>query len=535
MYRDKGAKDAMRPQLAPGDWVTLHARHQPDAPCLVRPDGEVFTYAEVNRQVTRLAHALRDRGLAKGDRLGIVATDSPEYVMVQLACMKLAVTSVAINYRLAAPEVQNLLQTSQIDALIVESRYTELTAPSRAALADRLRVVATFDDPGPDGERFDGSFAELVAGASSDAEIESASTDEDILHLALTSGTTGTPKGVLQSQRMVKTAVVQGALELGLQPDDLTYTGAPLFHVSGIWHVLYGMSRGAAAMVTPQFEVDEVLRWLQSGRVRHAMLITSMVIALLEHPDVRNSPYTGLRSIMYGGAPMPPSVIREMNAVFKCDLYNGFGAGTEAAGQTMFRPADHRRALAGEEHLLGSIGRPIYGVDVKLCDPDGTEVAPGEVGEIYSRGDAVMSGYLNQPERSAQAVSDGWFHGGDLAWRDPDGFLFLAGRADDMIIRGGENVYPVEIEDVVSDHDSVAEVAVIGEPDAYYGETVTAIVRLLPGTALSYEELATHCRGRLGSYKIPSRLVVVEDLPRSQTGKIQKGVLRQRLRTGELA
>ncbi len=522
----------MRPQLAPGDWVTLHARHRPSAPCLVRSDGEVLTYADVNEQVTRLAHALRDRGLGKGDRLGLVATDSPEYVIVELACMKLAVTSVALNYRLAAPEVENLLHTAEVDALFLESRYTELTAPARAGLAERLRVVATFDES---PERFDGSYTDLIAGASSADEIESAATDEDILHLALTSGTTGMPKGVLQSQRMVKAAVVQGALELGLQPDDLTYTGAPLFHVSGIWHVLYGMSRGAGAMITPQFQVDEVLRWLQSGRIQHAMLITSMVIALLEHPQVRDSDYQGLRSIMYGGAPMPPSVIREMSGVFKCDLYNGFGAGTEAAGQAMFRPADHRRALAGEEHLLGSIGRPIYGVDIKLCDADGKEVAPGDVGEIYSRGDSVMSGYLNQPEKTAKAIVDGWFQGGDLAWRVPKGFLFLAGRADDMIIRGGENVYPVEIEDVVSDHASVVEVAVVGEPDAFYGETVTAVVRLTPGTALSIEDLTAHCRGRLGGYKIPSRLVVVEDMPRSQTGKIQKGVLRQRLRTGELS
>ena len=519
--------------MAPGDWVTLHARHKPAAPCLVRPNGDVITYAEANRQVTRMAHALRARGLRPGDRLGIVATDSPEYVLLELACMKLAVTSVALNFRLAAPEVENLLRTAEVDALFLETRYTDLTAPARESLRDRLRVVATFDEPVE--SPFPDSYASLIAGAPSEEEIESVARDEDILHLALTSGTTGMPKGVLQSQRMVKTAVVQGALELGLQPDDLTFTGAPLFHVSGIWHVLYGMSRGAAALVLPQFQTDEVLRWLQSGRVRHAMLITSMVISLLEHPRVRESTYEGLRSIMYGGAPMPPSVIREMAEVFRCDLYNGFGAGTEAAGQAMFRPADHRRALAGEEHLLGSIGRPIYGVDIKLCDADGNEVPPGEVGEIYSRGDAVMSGYLNQPERTAQVIVDGWFRGGDLAWRDEEGYLFLAGRADDMIIKGGENIYPVEIEDVVSEHPNVVEVAIVGEPDSYFGESVTAVVRLVPGTTLSFEEFTAHCRGRLGGYKIPTRLVVVDEMPRSQTGKIQKGVLRQQLRTGEIA
>jgi acyl-CoA synthetase (AMP-forming)/AMP-acid ligase II len=287
--------------------------------------------------------------------------------------------------------------------------------------------------------------------------------------------------------------------------------------------------------VIPQFDTETVLRWLQSGRIQHAMLIPSMVISLLEHPKAHDSDYAGLRQIMYGGAPMAPAVIRQMVEVYGCDLFNGFGAGTEAAGQTMFRPADHRRALAGEEHLLGSIGKPIYGCDVKLCDADGNEVADGEVGEIYSRSNSVMTGYLGQPELSAQAVRDGWFHAGDLAWRDKDGYLFLAGRADDMIIRGGENVYPVEIEDVLSDHPSVLEVAVVGEPDDYWGEVVTAVVTLRAGTTFTLDELTEHCTGRLAKYKFPQRLVVVDELPKNQTGKIRKGVIRRSLAAGEVS
>jgi acyl-CoA synthetase (AMP-forming)/AMP-acid ligase II len=516
--------------LAIGDWVTMHARHQPGADCLVRDDGSALSYAETDSAVTRLARALLAAGLRKGDKIGILATDSPEYVIVQLASMKLGATFVALNYRLSAPEVANLLHVADVSALFLGGRYREIAAPAQQALAGRLRLTAWLD-----GEQLaETSYRDLIASVSDTSELRSPATDEDILSLALTSGTTGTPKGVLQSQRMIRALVISGALELGLQRDDLIYSGAPLFHISGIGHLLYGLSRGCASLVLPQFNSGSVLGWMQGGRLRHCMLIPSMVISILDHPGVADGSYAGLRSIMYGGAPMPPSVIRQMAAIFGCDLYNGFGAGTEAGGQAMFRPADHRRALAGEEHLLGSIGKPIYGCDVKLCDTGGAEVPDGEVGEIYSRSESVMSGYINQPEQSAAAVRDGWFHAGDLAWRDKDGYLFLAGRADDMIIRGGENVYPVEIEDVIADHPAVLEVAVVGEPDPYWGEVVDVVVRTAVGATVTLDELRAHCRGRLASYKIPQRLILADHLPKNPTGKIQKGKLRRSIMTGEL-
>jgi acyl-CoA synthetase (AMP-forming)/AMP-acid ligase II len=518
------------PHLAIGDWITLHARYQPQADCLVRGDGSKLTYGEVDSQVTRLARALGRAGLKRGDRIGIMATDSPEYVALQLASMKLGTTFVALNFRLSEPEVTNLLLASDISALFLSDRYREIVAPVRERLTGNLKLTASFDGDGT----HEPTYAEVIDGQAEE-ELASPTEDEDIISLALTSGTTGTPKGVLQSQRMMRALVVSGALELGLQPQDLIYSGAPLFHISGIGHLLYGLSRGAASLVLPQFDADTVLRWLQSGQLRHAMLIPSMVIAILNDPRVTDSTYEGLRSIMYGGAPMPPSVIRRMSEIFGCDLYNGFGAGTEAGGQAMFRPADHRRALAGEEHLLGSIGKPIYGCDVKLCDPDGTEVDDGEVGEIWSRSESVMSGYLGQPELTEQSLKNGWFRAGDLAWRDKDGYLFLAGRADDMIIRGGENVYPVEIEDVIADHPKVLELAVVGEPDPYWGEVVDVVVCPADGATITLDEIQAHCRGRLASYKIPQRLIVTGELPKNPTGKIRKGELRRLITTGELS
>lgn len=511
-------------RLGPGDWITAHARHQPEADCLVRGDGSALTYREIDRQVTRLAHALRARGIGKGDRLAVLAVDSAEYVVVLLACMKLATTFVALNYRLSSAEIHNLLRASEPRALFFDRRYAEVVAGLPVGGTPLLFEALLDGDDSPT------TFRSLLDEPTSDAEVESVATDDDILSLALTSGTTGVPKGVLQSQRMIKAMVVSGTVELGFLPTDLIYSGAPLFHVSGIGHVLYGLARGAASLVLPQFDAQVVLRWLQSGRLRHALLIPSMIISLLERPDVERSDYAGLRSIMYGGAPMSPAVLRRMVDVFDCDLYNGFGAGTEAGGQCMFRPEDHRRALDGEEHLLGSIGRPAYGNDIRICDSGGHEVPDGEIGEIYGRSDSIMSGYVGADP--AQAVRDGWFHAGDFAWRDKDGYLFLAGRADDMIIRGGENVYPVEIEDVLAEHPAVAEAAVVGQPDSYWGETVVAFVRTAPGAELTVDAITAHCRARLAGYKVPARLVLVDELPHNPTGKVLKTQLRHELVTG---
>jgi acyl-CoA synthetase (AMP-forming)/AMP-acid ligase II len=517
--------------LGPGDWVSLHARYKPSARCLVRGDGSLRTFAEVDSRVNRLTRALEAHGIAQGDRIAIMATDSIEYVELMLASMKLGATAVALNYRLSAPELANLLSLSEPTALFISARYAETTAPGRAALGDRLRLCASFDESDATTITHDS----LIESIADDSEFPSRSRDEDILCLSLTSGTTSTPKGVLQSQRMMKAVTMSGVVELGLQPDDLVYSGAPLFHVSGLGHILYALSRGAASMVLPQFDAPTVLPWMQSGQLQHCMLIPSMVLSLMSDPRIKDSDYAGLRSIMYGGAPMSPTAIRDMVDTFKCNFYNGFGAGTEAGGQIMFRPADHRRALDGNEYLFGSIGKPQYGCDIRLLDANGRDVVPGEIGEIYSRSDAIMSGYLGQPELTANCFSGEWFHAGDLARIDKDGFYFLAGRVDDMIIRGGENVYPVEIEDVIGDHPDVVEIAVVGEPSDYWGQTIAAVIRLRAGAALSADEVRQHCRGRLASYKIPERIVFVDDLPRNATGKIQKSAVQQSLASGTIS
>ena len=345
---------------------------------------------------------------------------------------------------------------------------------------------------------------------------------EDVISIMFTSGTTGNPKGVMQSMRMLEASTAAAVLDFGLQPGELRYTASPMFHAAGMGCVFYGIARGFASLILDQFDPAELLTWLQTGGVSGALLMPTMLRALLEQPGVRDQSYPNLRSIAYGGAPIDVALLRDAITVFDCDFFNSFGAGTEAAGQTMFMPVDHLRALAGEEHLLGSIGRPMYGVELRLCDDDLNDVPVGEVGEICTRSNSVMSGYLDDAERTSHAVVDGWFRAGDLAYMDGDGYLFLAGRKSDLIIRGGENIYPVEIETVLNEHPTVHTAAVVGRPDDYWGEVVVAAIELAPGCALDPVQLTAHCRSRLATYKVPIRFIEVEDLPRNINGKVQK-------------
>ncbi len=249
-----------------------------------------------------------------------------------------------------------------------------------------------------------------------------------------------------------------------------------------------------------------------------------MISSVLEHPEAARRRYSSLRSIIYGGAPISPGLLRRAIEPFGCDLINAFGAATEGGRQAVLGSADHRRAMAGDTHLLGSIGKPAFGVELRIVDADGKDVPRGETGEIITRSDAVMNGYLEMPEETARAVRDGWFWGGDLARMDEEGYLYLAGRSKDMIIRGGENIYPIEIETVISGHPGVAQVAVVGRPDDHWGEVVVAY--LTAEKEIDLGALQRHCRDHLAAYKVPAEFVVIPEMPLNASGKILKRTLR---------
>lgn len=500
----------LRP-LRPGDWLRLAARNHPDKIAVLGPD-EPVTFAQLNTRVNRLTTAINDWGVRPGDRVALFSSDSQQYLEALLACMKLGAVFMPMNFRLNDAELQVLLDASQPRLLLHASRNQSVT--DRVDTGSLIgRVV--LDGPG---------YEELLT-RGRDEELDVVVNDSDLACIAYTSGTTGRPKGVLHSQAVVKQNMRSTLLMRGLPEDSTHYSAAPMFHISGMYFVLTQVARGATSLLLPDFEAGEVLSWLGSGRVTDAFLVPTMINTLLRDPRVRETDFSRLRSIAYGGAPMPLPLLREAMDVFGCDFMQPFGAGTEAGTQTALTVEDHRRAADGDAHLLASIGKPIVGVDLRLCEPgegEPRDVAPGEVGEIVTRGQAVMSGYLDQPEATARVIHNGWYRGGDMAMADEEGYLYLVGRKDDMIIRGGENIYPAEIESVLQSLPDVDDAAVAGVPDDHWGEEVHAWVTLKRGTAFDEEAAMEWCRSRLAGYKVPIAVHVATELPRTATGKIVK-------------
>ncbi|GAA1850509.1 long-chain fatty acid--CoA ligase [Pseudonocardia ailaonensis] len=500
------------------DWVTMGARQHPGRPCIVMGDGSSRSYAEIEERITRLGSAMTAHGVTRGARIALLATDSAEYLETMFVCAKLGAAAIPLNYRQTVPELAVLLDAGRATWLFVTRRYLDMAV----ALRDRVSTLETIVLIDGEADGVLGYEALVAEGSPEPWRI--AVDDEEILLIAFTSGTTGNPKGVMQSHRMYKRKSVAGAVEYRVRQGAFRYSAAPLHHVGGSGMVFQGLSRGASTLILPQFGPEDVVEWLGKG-LNSVFLVPTMISRILALPGIRDARFPALESIVYGAAPMPPSLLAAAMEVFDCDFYNGFGAGTEAGMQAVLGPEEHRRALAGETHLLQSIGKPGVGVDLRLVDDDWQDVEPGETGEIASRSEHVMSGYLDQPERTAQVFHEGWFRGGDLAHFDAEGYLYFDGRKDDMILRGGENIYPIEIEDVLSSHPSVREVAVVGIPDEHWGQIVRAC--LVPGEGYDEDALRSYCRERLAGYKVPAEFRVHAELPRNPNGKILKRRLRQ--------
>lgn len=514
------ARHQPRSQMTVGDMVAAQAAQQPNATCFVTDDGRQFSYSQVNRDVNRLARAFRARGWRQGDRVAVLATDSVEYVEVVMACLKLGLVYCCLNVRLRDSELHDMLRRIQPKALVAGPQYVDQSDTLVSALSPRPEVLV-MDMPSASPRSLRGAL-EDIADASDVAVVPYG---EDIVSIAFTSGTTGQPKAVLQSARMVREVIMGGLRETQVTQDDFRYNGPPLFHVSGLGSAMFGVAAGGRTLLLPQFDAERVLHWLQAGGLTSLFLVPTMLSSLLRQPTIASMEYPELRSLVYGASPMTPALLKRVMGIFDCDLYNIFGPGTEGAWQATLTPADHRAALAGRTELLNSVGRPVPSVALKIVDDDFQEVPHGVVGNIVSRSESVMSGYLDQPDLEATALHDGWLRSGDLGCMDDEGYLFLASRTADMIIRGGENVYPIEIESRIAEHSDVAQVAVVGRPDEHWGEVIAAAVVPTAGTTLDEQDLQSFCRETLASFKVPTVIEFVTELPLNSTGKVQKNLV----------
>jgi long-chain acyl-CoA synthetase len=495
------------------------ARVDPTKP-VVLFDGGQLSYAELDALSDRFATGLRREGIRTTDAVGLQLPNLPQFLIAYFGILKAGSVVVPLNVLLRAPEIAYHLRDSEARALITWSGTAVEAAKGAADVGvDRIWVVTT---PGSSEVSVGRPFEELLGGDQPDKPLFEATEPGDTAAIIYTSGTTGRPKGAeLSHFQLYMNADTPGRL-FGVQADDIVMVVLPLFHVFGLSSELNVCVRfGATMSLVPRFSVDKVLEVIQRDRVTIFEGVPTMYIALLNHPRIDDYDLSSLRVGISGGAAIPAEVIDEFEQRFGFVILEGYGM-SETASTTTFN-------VSAEERKIYSVGKPIWGVEVEIWDDQGQPLptGPEHVGEVVVRGVNTPKGYYKNPEATAEAFAGGWFHTGDLGWTDEDGFLFIVDRKKDLIIRGGYNVYPREVEEVLYTHPGVAEAAVVGVPHDLLGEDIKAYVELKEGATATEAELIGYVKERLAAYKYPRTVEFRNELPKGATGKILKESLKQ--------
>jgi long-chain acyl-CoA synthetase len=470
----------------------------------------VVRYGELDRAARGIATSLRARGLQPGDKVALLVPNVPEFSMAYFGILYAGCTVVPLNVLLTAPEITYHLQDSEARLLIAHPLFAE-AAKRGAADADVPVVWSAADADAPE------SLAAMAEAAPTALAITQATDTAVILY---TSGTTGKPKGaeLTHSNLFLNCAFVVPRL-VPIGPDNVALGTLPLFHSFGQTCIQNAsIAVGGSVTLLPRFTPEDAFEILERDRVTLFAGVPTMYFALLHHPGGAQRDLSNLRFCMTGGAAMPVEVMKAFEARYPVKILEGYGL-SETSPAASFNVPDRPRHP-------GSIGYPVWGVELAIFDEGGRALADGEAGEIVIRGHNVMKGYWKRPDATKDAIRDGWFHSGDVGIRDPDGSYRIVDRKKDMIIRGGFNVYPREIEEVLYAHPAVLEAAVIGVPHESHGEEVKAVVALRPGQSLSQEALIAYCKERLAAYKYPRSVAFVATLPKGPTGKILKRELK---------
>ena len=504
------------------DTLDYSAREHPDADFALF-QGRALSYRDAAKATNRLANGLVAAGLAPGDRFAVLSKNSIEMVLLYYAASKAGVVPVPLNYRLAPPEWSYIVRDAGARLLFAQGELASALESARAELSDVKQFVAL--DGAPAGYTTLDAFQAGQSDAPPDRNI---TPDADVYQM-YTSGTTGRPKGAVLTHAAVMAQLHQGMLGFGTQTGDRALIVAPLYHAAAALMTFVAVQSAGALYIQEDFVPADVVQALSEERISAALLVPAMIqFCLVAVPDVSERRYDDLRLIVYGASPIAEQTLRQALEVFGCDFMQGYGMTETTAAATYLFPADHRRALAGDEKLLLSAGRPLLGTEVRIVDDEDTPVPNGTIGEVAIRGPQLMRGYWNLPEASAEALKGGWMHTGDAGILDDEGFLYIQDRVKDMIVSGGENVYPREVEDALFQHPAVADVAVIGVPDERWGEAVKAIVVPKEGEAADADALLEFCKGRLGGYKRPRSVDFIDALPRNPSGKVLKKDLREK-------
>ena len=503
----------MTPDIGLGNWLYQRALRTPHRPALTF-EGMTWTYAELQHRIDLLASILRANGVCHGDRVGFIGFNQPSFVETLFAAARLGAIFVPLNYRLSGPELNYIINNAGVHTLIADGPHRPIIDSIRPDLPGRRFFSA--DEPA-DGWP---SIAELVSRHEPPRSTDAVGEDE-VAIIMFTSGTTGRPKGAMLTHGNIWWNNINVLHAYDVSENDVSLLVAPLFHIGGLnVNSLVIWQKGGHVVLHRNFDPVRCLDDIATYRVSTMFAVPAMLLFISQQAGFASADLSSLHTVVCGGAPVPEPLMR-LYADRGIPINQGYGLTETAPFVTFLAPEWGIRKL-------GSAGRPPIFSEVRVVDANGREITEPRVnGEVITRGPNIMKGYWNNPEATAAAIdTEGWFHTGDVGYLDEEGFLFIADRLKDMVISGGENVYPAEVESVLYDHPAISEIAVIGLPDDQWGEAVVAVAALRQGAELDLEELRSFATERLARYKLPRRLEIVTALPRNPAGKVLKFELR---------
>ncbi len=498
-------------------------------------EGKRYSYTQLKERVNRLADSLNRLGLEKGERAAILEVNCNEYVEACFATVKVGGIFVPLNFRIRQEELTYLVNKAEPKILFVGSRYADMANSARSQLPSVKHFIII-------GGKQEGmlSYDELIASGSAEEKTFAEVNDEDIAVLMFTAGTTGLPKGVPQDNSAYSSYVLTNVDPPDMEaPPETNVLVMPLYHVAGMQALMAGIYGGRTIALMRQFDEKEWFETVQREKATRVMVVPTMLKRIVEHPDFDQYDLSSVRVVTYGAAACPYEVLRKTIERFPGRaLINAFG-GTETSSTIAALRAEDQ-VITGKEteqerekklkRLATSIGLPMDDVEIQVRDEEGRVLPAGETGEIVAKGPRIMRGYWRDEEKTKKAFTpDGWYRTGDMGYVDEEGYIYLSGRADDLIVRGGENIGPDEVESVLSTHPKIEEAAVIGVKDMEWGQQVRAIVRLKAGETATEQEIMDFCRPRLAGFKRPSSVFfVAEELPKTSTGKVLRRTLREK-------
>ncbi len=501
--------------------LAKRAHLTPDLEALVdTASGQRLSCHSLNARCNRTAHALAARGISKGDRVALLTLNCPEFVESFFALAKLGAVVVPLNVRLVADELAYILKDSGARTLIYGEEFRQTVADLHSRSADGTAVTDWIQVESIDGDRdpFAASYHELQA-AGDETEPPIAADEQDLLYIMYTSGTTGLPKGVVHTHDTAVWASLSIGLTAEMRFKDRYLLALPAYHVGALTPLTSNVHLGVTTVIMRSFDPQRAWELIEEEAITVMLAVPAMLNFMYQVPDKDRVRRDQLRWIMSGGAPVPVTIM-DAYGEMGIEIHEVYGL-TECCGPGCLIGPDDAKTRRG------STGKPFFHTEARVVDEHGNDVPPDVPGEVILRGKHIMKEYWNQPEATAETIRDGWLHTGDMATMDVDGFIYIKDRLKDMLISGGENVYPAEIENVILSHDKVREVAVVGQPSARWGEAALAIV-VRADESVCDDDILAHCVGKLARFKLPKAVEFIDQIPRNPTGKVLKQQLRER-------